>query len=207
MGGYGSGRWTRWNKKATTEAVKRIDIRRLHKQGVVGSSNSGVISWSSQGKAVGSIQFEASADSIALSYQYSIADASQGIEETVSLDRTACNYGGFRIWFCCPKCSKRVVVLYLAGPRFLCRHCYRLPYASQQEPYLDRMNRRFRRIRERLSATGNLNLPIWKKPKGMHWRTFECLRLEERHADYLASAAWLEEARKVFPGRFREPVQ
>lgn len=205
MGGNGSGRWTRWNKKATTEAVKHIDIRRLHRQGAVGFSNSGVISWSSQGKVVASIEYVANSDRITLSYRYSIANASQGVEEIVRFDRTPCNYGGFRTWFCCPQCNRRVAILYLGGPRFLCRHCYRLPYGSQQEPYLDRMNRKFRRIRERLSATGNLNLPVWIKPKGMHWKTFECLRLEERYADYLASVAWVEEVRKVLPRLFPRP--
>jgi hypothetical protein len=68
-----------------------------------------------------------------------------------------------------------VAVLYGAGVRFLCRHCYDIPYTSQNETYYDRATRRADRIREKLGwEPGILNGKGWK-PKRMHWKTFEKL--------------------------------
>ena len=63
------------------------------------------------------------------------------------------------------------------GKWFLCRHCYALPYGSQQETAQDRHYRKVRKIRYRLGASHNLTEPVWpwNKPKGMHWRTWERL--------------------------------
>ena len=50
--------------------------------------------------------------------------------QLVEITSTKCNYGGLRKWFICPKCKRRVGVLYrkplLAS--FLCRHCQNLTY-------------------------------------------------------------------------------
>jgi len=53
----------------------------------------------------------------------------------IPLTRTLCNFGGFRWWFICPQCWKRVAVLYRPPRRtfFLCRHCHELTYESCQE--------------------------------------------------------------------------
>jgi len=76
-----------------------------------------------------------------------------------------------------------VAVLYGLGPRFLCRHCYRLPYGSQNETFIDRMMRKARRIRQRLQASTDLTEPVWRKPKGMHRKTFDRLVREEESAN------------------------
>ena len=84
-------------------------------------------------------------------------------------------------------------MLYGAGARFLCRHCYDLPYASQNETYMDRMMRKARKICRRLGASESLFDPIWEKPKGMMYRkTFERLVREERAADEACSFASAE---------------
>jgi hypothetical protein len=108
------------------------------------------------------------------------------VEQAVYFDRTSCNYGGYRPWFLCPDCLKRIAVLYGAGKDYLCRHCYNLTYASQQESRPDRLMRKCRKIRARLGASNNLMEPILSKPKNMHWKTFDRLRREADHADYLS---------------------
>jgi hypothetical protein len=56
---------------------------------------------------------------------------------------------------------------------------HQLAYPSQQETDYDRAARRANKIRERLGwKQGILNPKGWKKPKGMHWRTFERLNAE-----------------------------
>lgn len=58
-----------------------------------------------------------------------------GNGQELPLTKTRCHFGGFRWWFICPGCGKRVGILY--RPRrdqpFLCRHCHNLTYTSAQE--------------------------------------------------------------------------
>jgi len=69
-----------------------------------------------------------------------------------------CRFGGARPYFVCPgvvngiTCGRRVAKLYGAGTYFLCRHCYRLAYASQREDRYDRALRRANNIRMRIPS-------------------------------------------------------
>jgi len=185
MGGYFSGH--RWNSKTTTESQHRIDIRWLKKQGYLRPGNVGLLAWSCRNKETGFINYRMEADRMVLDYRYRLNGGDwEDVEQAISFDRTTCNYGGFRIWFLCPRCRRRVAVLYGAGKYFLCRHCYNLTYASQQESREDRLMRKARKIRERLGASNDLLVPILFKPKNMHQKTFDRLRIEEDHANTLS---------------------
>jgi hypothetical protein len=48
--------------------------------------------------------------------------------------------------------------------------------------------RKARKIRERLGASNNLMVPILFKPKNMHQKTFNRLRIEE---DYTNTLSWV----------------
>jgi hypothetical protein len=56
---------------------------------------------------------------------------------------------------------------------------------------MSRMMRKARKIRNKLGADSDLSEPIWEKPKGMHWRTFDRLiRLENQaHSAAISSMA------------------
>jgi hypothetical protein len=197
MGGYGSGGWYRYNKQTTTDDVRSVDIRLLRKWGCLpGSPHNnevrfGTLSWSRGDEPNGTVSYEVTYQSLVLSFRYQRGiEPEQGIHETVCFDRTGCNFGGQRLWFICPQCGRRVGVVYLAGPRFLCRHCYKLPYSSQHESYIDRTYRKARRIRKRLGASSDLFSPVWDKPKGMHWNTFDGCEIK---------SGWLT-ASGLFPG-------
>lgn len=196
VGGIGSGSWYRWDKKTTTEEVNRIDIRYMRQQGLLRWPGcTGSLSWSCGGEPTGSIRYRVEQERLVLNYRYrSHGEEWQDIEEPVWFDRTPCNFGGERLWFLCPHCGRRVAVLYGADVRFLCRHCYRLPYGSQNEIYLDRMHRKARKIRKRLGASDNLTEPVLFKPKGMHQKTFDRLVREEEMAN---TASLMEMARKL----------
>ncbi len=187
MGGHGSGRplFSGRNGRDTTESQHRVDIRWLKQQGRLRPHAFGSLSWSSGGKETGSIGYAMEKDRMVLKYQIG-ADKEQ-IEQTVCFDRTPCHFGGYRQWFLCPGCGKRVALLYGAGKYFLCRHCYDLTYSCKQEQPVDRYMRKARRIRSRLGASDNLGEPIWQKPKGMHWRTFERLK---NKADTANECSW-----------------
>ena len=172
MGGTGSGSWIRWDSKATTESRLRVD-------GTVGS-----LQWTCRGEPSGRIEFQTKQDRLILNYRIRINDAPwESVEEVVPFDWTPCNYGGQRIWFLCPHCEHRVVVLYNVGKRFLCRHCGNLTYTTQQENPPDRLLTKARKIAKRLGddGTGAFSLPA--KPKGMHWRTYQRLAQQAMGAE------------------------
>jgi len=113
------------------------------------------------------------------------------VQQTIWFDRTPCPYGGTRKWFLCPNCDRRVGLLYGADVQFLCRHCYRLPYASQGETYLDRMTRKADKLSAKLEADDYIvDGDLWK-PKGMHWSTFYRLTMAYLDADERSTQAFL----------------
>ena len=187
MGGSGSGCWYRWDSKTTTESQLGVDIRWLKKQGYLRPGNMGSLSWTCRGEKAGAISYRVETDRIVLDYRYRPRDGLwEKVEQIISFDRTACNYGGYRTWFLCSHCGRRVAVIYGAGRYFLCRFCYDLTYSSQQECRVDRLMRKARKIRTRLGASDNLTEPIFFKPKHMHQKTFDRLRREAMHSNSLS---------------------
>ena len=149
----------------------------------------GSLSWSRGDEQTGSIGYRMEADRMILNYRHRPHGGEwEPVEQTISFDRTPCNYGGHRTWFLCPRCWKRVALLYGAGKYFFCRHCYDLAYSSQQEGRVDRLMRKARKIRRGLGGDDNLMDFFPKKPKNMHWKTYRWLRNEAEHANILS---WL----------------
>ena len=187
MGGPGSGRWYRWDSKDTTENHNRIDIRWLRKQGYLRPNTSGSLSWSSGDEQSDLINFMLDSGQMTLKYLYRYRGGElESVEQVIPFDRTPCNFGGHRLWFLCPRCYKRVALLYGAGKYFYCRNCHNLNYASQHESMPDRLMRKARKIRKILGASNNLTEQILFKPKGVHQTTFDRLRREADQASLLS---------------------
>ena len=108
--------------------------------------------------------------------------------QTIHFDITKCNYGGVRHWFKCPQCNRRTLKLFYQRNVFLCRQCHNLTYASQNQMEIDRLLWRLVKIRRSLGYQG-IAEPILKKPKCMHWKTFESLYDEERELSYKYGSA------------------
>lgn len=186
MGGCGSGSYLRWSQKSTTESKYRVDIRWMKRQGYLRPGTAGILSWSSRGEKTGSIGYRMYADHMVLDYRSRSRGSDwEDVQQVVHFAKTPCRYGGHRTWLLCPRCGKRVAVLY-GGKLFWCRACHGLTYGSQQENRPDRLMRKARKIRERLKASDNLTMPIWRRPKGMHQKTFDRLRLEAEEANVMA---------------------
>jgi hypothetical protein len=184
MGGPGSGRWYRWKGTRTTlDEVHRLDVRWLQRHGYLQRWGRGVLTWHRGDHDAGAVGVALEDGRLVVAYRFKASGGDwEPVRQVLDLDWTPCHYGGQRPWFRCPGCQRRVAVLCLDGQWFLCRHCYELPYGSQQETAEDRSLRKVRTLRERLGASMNLLEPIWTKPKGMHWRTFERLLQEEETA-------------------------
>ena len=132
----------------------------------------------------------ATPDALQLSYRHRRNGGEwQDIEERVPVVRVRCRFGGTRPYFVCPgvvsgkACGRRVVKLYGADRYFLCRHCYRLPYASQNESEIDRVARRANNIRMRLGGEPGLAWAFPVRPKGMWRRTYDRLYREAMEAE------------------------
>ncbi|HRI91973.1 MAG TPA: hypothetical protein PLS93_10045 [Accumulibacter sp.] len=179
MGGIGSGRRYQGGK-ATTDEYRALDVRQFQRAGRLTPGQSFGWGWSRNGEVVAQIDVQTAASGLILNYRYRLGGGEwQAIEHAVSLNYSDCaNIGGRRAWFVCPAqgCGRRVALLYGGAGIFACRHCYRLAYASQREATDNRVARRVNAIRRRLGwQEGILNPRGWKKPKGMHARTFEHL--------------------------------
>ena len=187
MGGFGSGR-PGW--RPVGEEMLRLDVRKLHREGWLRPGLSFSLNWSMGGNPVASISIATSTDSIRL--MYGTKDGEQ-VDELVGLDLTPCHFGGARTWFLCPRCSRRVAVLF-AGRRFWCRHCHDIAYAVENEDAMSRLLRRSNKLRERVQARAGTAYPVTSKPKGMHQRTFDHIR---REIQEIEAGFWLAEARRL----------
>jgi hypothetical protein len=83
-------------------------------------------------------------------------------------------------------CGRKVAKLYGAGTYFLCRHCYRLAYASQREDRYDRASRWANNIRMRLGGELGTASAFPPRPKGMHRQTYDRLQSAVSNAEILA---------------------
>lgn len=181
MGGIGSGRHHQGGNNTTSD-YRSLDVRRLHREGLLTPGQTFGWNWTRDGETLASIVIRTEVGKLMLIYRHQGAGGDwKPMKYAVPLDWTACHYGGSRVWFRCPAvgCGRRVAKLYLGGSGvFACRHCYRLAYDCQRETDDDRAMRRAETIRRRLGwEPGILNFP-GRRPKGMHRRTFERLQIQ-----------------------------
>jgi hypothetical protein len=145
---------------------------------------------------------------LVLSYRVRIGSGDWlDIREAVPIVYMPCRFGGTRSYFLCPNavsnvyCGRRVVKLYGVDRYFLCRHCYRLAYASQSEDALNRTLRRASKIRLRLAGKPGMAAGFPSQPKGMWRRTYE--RLRDRAIDAEIQA---DEVIAIYTRRLRPEV-
>ena len=165
-----------YNRKMTTDEAKKIDIRELQRRQSLYCGNTGELFWHNARakEQVGLIRFEVKPDCPVFSYRAKRHNDQhwQNYKVIAPLTYTSCNYGNSRVWFMCPRCSKRVAILYV-NTQIACRTCQRLNYASQQKTKgmcqdQDRMNK----IRQKLNWPLYQDVLFRTKPKGMHYKTF-----------------------------------
>lgn len=181
MGGRGSGRHWYCGAKETTDNYRALDIRKWQRDGLLKPGMAFSCNWTRNGEVVAAINVRTEAGQVILSYKHQRGGGEwKDMEYPVRLAWTPCNYGGSRAWFLCPaaNCARRVAILY-AGAIFACQHCYQLAYPSQREGPDDSARRKADKIRERLKWEPGILNAKGRKPKGMHWRTYE--RLANEH--------------------------
>jgi hypothetical protein len=192
MGGRGSGRRSSYGGKPETNDSMPLDIRKIMRKGLLVPGSSLDWQWTVNDRPVASIRIWVDRESLVLSYR--MKSTCEVVEQRVQMHTTPCHLGGQRHWFTCPRCRKRVAVLYAPGRYFACRQCGGLGYATQKEGAGDRAATRADKLRKRLGwEAGILNGP-GGKPKGMHWKTY--LRIK-RHHDALVQLSLQDMARQL----------
>jgi hypothetical protein len=157
---YGAGR-PGWHVKA--EHCRRIDARRWQREGILQPGRSGGWAWTDAetGKQTASIGYSTEFSAVVLNYTM----GDRPMHQRVPILATPCHFGGRRHWFACPRCARRVAVLFLRTSGFFCRRCNRIVYSSQSDDALGRMWRKQAKIEQRLGED-------WQRPKGMHQATY-----------------------------------
>ncbi len=178
MGGFGSGRH---GGKQCTGDMLALDVRHLQRVGRLSPGQYFSWQWTRNGESAGNINVRTDHGRVTLIYrQRDRGGEWQDMNYPVRLSWTPCNFGGERAWWHCPAvgCGRRVAVLY-GGKVYACRHCHRLAYKCQRETPDDRASRQADKLRDRLRWEAGILNGNGRKPKGMHWATFE--RLETLH--------------------------
>lgn len=159
---YGAGR-PGWHIKA--EHCLRLRVQDLTRRKLLDGS---AFTWrwtnTSTGKEVGAISMVTRPGNVRLIYAHDRVP----INEDVRIVSTACNFGGSRPWFLCPRCNRRIGVLLVRSGRFMCRHCAQAAYACQSEDLIGRTWRRQSKLEARLGEH-------WRRPKRMHRATHDRL--------------------------------
>jgi hypothetical protein len=134
MGGYDSTRWRMTVTRLTTEGLPRLDVRALARAGALRPGAIATITWGEGATVTTEIPHD-DPDHLTLRYRACAGFTSWAfVQESVSLTRTPCTYGGKRVWFVCPACRNRCALFYALGGCFRCRSCHRLAYASTRRP-------------------------------------------------------------------------
>lgn len=191
MGGYNSGGT---GTRRSTANMHTLDIRKIQRAGLLRPGQFGSWQWTRGSNVVASINIRAETGRINLTYRTRNRGGEwQDIDYPVQLASTACNYGGERVWWLCPivGCGRRVAVLF-GGRVYACRHCHRLAYDSQRETPGDRATRRANALRKQLGWVPGMIHGDGDKPKGMHWSTYNRLRMAYYAQSGTAFAAMAE---------------
>jgi hypothetical protein len=170
MGGFGSGR-PKGSGRDTIDSCRALNVNRLYRSGCLAPGWFGVWQWS-DGQQTASITLRAEADRVILSYRFHGGTRSENVYEPVPIVRMPCRFGGFRPYFLCLACRRRVVTLFESGGYFKCRHCSRLAYASQREDAWHRSLRRAGKIHGKLRERLGPEPGFSDRPKGMWCRTY-----------------------------------
>jgi hypothetical protein len=165
--------------KRCTRDMWALDVRKLQCDGRLKSEQWYLWPWSRRSDVPPTIRARTDDGVVNLDYRTRGHGGEwQQLYCPVRVTWTNCNYGGQRAWWLCPTvgCGRRVAVLYV-GKVCACRHCHNLAYQSQREQAADRAICKADALRKRLGWVPGILHGEGGKPKGMHWKTYNRLRI------------------------------
>ena len=163
---YGAGR-PGWRRKC--EQLISLDIRQLHRRGLLRPGSAFSWHWSRGGEPSGSISVCAEPESLSLDYRWT-PRGGEPIPRVTSflISHTNCHFGGLRPWLICKWCCRRCAIVYgVSGDGYFgCRRCLKLGYSSEVEDLMGRLWRKKRKLEAKFDDSE-------AKPKWMRMRTYE----------------------------------
>src|SRR5271157_3199934 len=100
MGGRGSGRIFRWDRKTSLEECRFIDVRDWKRRGLLANGSGFSWYWVRDGERVADIRVSATSDRVRLSYRYRRNGGEwHEIDDNIPLVTTPCHFGRWRTWF------------------------------------------------------------------------------------------------------------
>lgn len=161
----------------TVEETRALRVSALQKCGVLKPGVSQQWGWGNSSDLTRSVGLRCDVDTIEIAF----TAACRGVRQEVPLIRTACHFGGARVWFQCP-CGRRTAALFDSGQSFACRQCLGLTYSIQQEAQRWRPLRGAQAIRRKLGGGPSIIEPFPTRPRYMHRATYK--RLAEKAERY-----------------------
>lgn len=115
---------------------------------------------------------------------------------TIPIERQPCNFGGYRYFFKCPLCQRRMRFLYFAeNSIFLCRKCLNLCYDTQRLRPTKRYAHTEDKIKKMIEGKGGSS---YKKPPRMHNATYQRLKSKQHYYEQKSCQALNNEMRLWF---------
>jgi len=99
------------------------------------------------------------------------------VEQRVHIERRPCRFGGHRIYFRCPLCSRSTLRLAVLPDGLLCRSCGSITWGSRREHAPQRMIRRANKVAGLLQS-GEWNDAPTARPAYMRMAVYEALKTE-----------------------------
>lgn len=202
MGNFNSGRST---SRRTTNDMRRLDVRKLQREGQLLAGNNLSWQWSyDHGTVIHSAQIQVFTHHITISHAGKRVQGKLAQERyDIGIERTPCNLGGHRLWWRCPAigCDRRVAILYGGnGSIFACRHCYKLNYSSQRKTPADRQIHRLNQLRQRLGWQPGFINGIGSKPARMRWTTYGGLLRQHNELEFAVLSGLSQRYGKLISG-------
>lgn len=163
-----------------TDELIALDIRQLAREGHLGVERMSWGSWTRRDGMNITLHTHTRHDGLWVEWRTRARDEStwHAFNRLLTLECTAMHLGGERVWWHCPRCDKRVAILY--GRELACRHCWALTYRCRNETREDSASRQANKVRRKLGWPVGILNDVGGRPKGMHRKTY--LRLLKEHA-------------------------
>ena len=168
-------RWLMNSRRSTTGDLRRFAVHEIAVHGLKLRGASFLWGWSVDGETTASIgaRVQSDGDAAILILDYKLNGSP--VTQRIRLASSPCRFGGVRWLAICPNTGRRVAHLYIGASGAFSRHAYGLAFNSQRECALDRSLRRRDKALAKLKADDPM---LFRRPKGMHSRTYERLMQE-----------------------------
>lgn len=182
-------RWLMNSRRSTTGDLRRFSVHKIASHGLKLRGASFGWQWSQDGETQASIDASVQGGEYGANLVLNYTLNGSPVTQRIRLAASPCRFGGVRWLAICPNTGRRVAHLYIGASGAFSRQAYGLAFNSQRECPLDRSLRRRDKALAKLKADDPM---LFRRPKGMHSRTYERLMQEVFQEEEFFDVAVLE---------------